>query len=318
MSIELQITNKDMIYKPIVCGEITYTTTKQNTPSTLTFTIYKDDVIDFVEGNPIKLMINDNNIFYGFIFKKSRTNDGFIKVTAYDQLRYLKNKDTRVYSNITATTLISNICNEFQLNQGFLENTRYIIPERIEDGSTLFDIIQTALNLTFDNTGQLYVLYDDFGKLTLKNIGSMIVPLLIDKETASSFDYVSSIDSNTYNKIKLLYKDDNGYRDVHVVKNDETIENWGVLQYYDTLSDGENKQVKGEILLSLYNKKTRTLSIKKALGDTRVRAGCMIVVKLNLGDIITNNLMIVESCKHSFTEYLHTMDLTLSGGEFIA
>ena len=50
-----------------------------------------------------------------------------------------------------------------------------------------------------------YCLYDDFGKLTLKNIESMKLDLLVDSETAENYDYTSSIDSNTYNKVKLFY-----------------------------------------------------------------------------------------------------------------
>lgn len=45
---------------------------------------------------------------------------------------------------------------------------------------------------------------------------------------------------------------------------------------------------------------------------------CSIVVKLNLGDVSLQNFMLVEKVKHNFKNELHTMDLTLRGGEFIA
>ena len=51
----------------------------------------------------------------------------------------------------------------------------------------------------------MYVLYDDFGKLCLKNLERMKVGLVIDEETGENFDYESSIDSDTYNQIKLTY-----------------------------------------------------------------------------------------------------------------
>ena len=90
------------------------------------------------------------------------------------------------------------------------------------------------------------------------------------------------------------------------------------MQYFDTLSEGENGQAKVDALLSLYNKKTRNLKITNALGDNRVRAGSMIVVNLELGDIKVKNFMLVEKVKHTYKENEHWMDLTLRGGEFIA
>ncbi len=43
----------------------------------------------------------------------------------------------------------------------------------------------------------------------------------------------------------------------------------------------------------------------------------MIVVNLDLGDRKVENFMLVESCKHTYKENEHWMDLTLRGGEFV-
>ena len=45
---------------------------------------------------------------YGFVFEKSRkgSTDDVIQITVYDQLYYLKNKDTCVYTNKTAADVI--------------------------------------------------------------------------------------------------------------------------------------------------------------------------------------------------------------------
>ena len=92
---------------------------------------------------------------------------------------------------------------------------------------------------------------------------------------------------------------------------------WGILQYFDTLKKGENGQEKVDALLKLYNKKTRSLKLTKAIGDNRVRAGSMIAVNLDLGDMKLANFMLVESCRHTYKEGEHWMDLTLKGGEFV-
>ena len=93
---------------------------------------------------------------------------------------------------------------------------------------------------------------------------------------------------------------------------------WGILQYFDTLQKGENGQAKADALLQLYNKETRTLTIKDAAGDSRVRGGSLVVVQLDLGDVKLQNLMLVEKCVHKYGESKHTMDLTVSGGDFSA
>ena len=142
---------------------------------------------------------------------------------------------------------------------------------------------------------------------------------MIDEETGENFEYTSSIDENTYNKIKLTYdNEESGKRDVYIAQDGSHINEWGVLQYFDTLSKGENGQAKADALLQLYNKKTRKLKITNAFGDVRVRGGSMIVVHLKLGDIKVKNFMLVETCKHKFKLGSHRMDLTLRGGEFIA
>ncbi len=93
---------------------------------------------------------------------------------------------------------------------------------------------------------------------------------------------------------------------------------WGILQHFDTLQSGENGQAKADALLRLYNTKTKNLRITNAFGDVRVRAGSLLIVNLDLGDMCVKNFMLVEKVKHTFKLNEHVMDLTLRGGEFIA
>lgn len=316
---ELIIQNENKVYMPIVVSEITIQSERKGSPSTVKFDVVLDEELDITEGNAVRIKTDDTDVFYGFIFTINRSKESVLSITAYDQLRYLKNKDTYVYASKKASELIKLIAEDFKLQIGGIEDTGYVIPSMIEENTTLFDIIQNALDLTLENTNQMYVLYDNFGKISLKNMSNMILNILIDEETAETYDYTSSIDGETYNTVKLTYDNEQtGYRDVYVAKDSENVNSWGVLQYFDTLEDGENGSAKAETLLDMYNKKTRQLTIKNALGDLRVKAGCMIVVQLDLGDVKLNNLMLVEKCKHVVTKEQRMMELTLKGGEFIA
>ena len=318
MSAELLIENNGIIYQPPLAEGVEWSTERSGTPGKLTFSVLADDTLDIAEGNAVRFRWNGDNIFYGFIFTIGHGQSGELSITAYDQLRYLKNKDSYVYEDMTAGQVVSMIADDFMLQTGELEDTGYVIASRTEDNQTLFDIIQNALDDTLNNTTNLFVLYDDFGKLTLKSISSMIVPILIDADTAGSYDYKSSIDSNTYNKIKLIYdNDDAGEREVYISQDSSNMNRWGVLQYYDTIEEGENGQAKADALLKLYNAKTRNLTVSDAFGDSRVRAGCMVGVQLKLSDVTIQNLMLVESCKHTFSLDEHMMEIKLRGGEFI-
>ena len=319
MSAELLIRNGSMAFIPIVEEGIEWSTERQGSPGKLTFKVHVDDSLNITEGNAVRLKWNDNNIFYGFIFSIKRDKENILTVTAYDQLRYLKNKETYVYENMTAGEVIQMICDDFNMQTGVIENTGYKIASRVEDGQTLFDIIGNALDITLMNAKNMYVMFDDFGKVSLKNVNSLALNVLIDEETGQNFDYTSSIDDNTYNKVKLVYDNkETGQRDVYIAQDSNNVNEWGVLQYYDTLQEGENGQAKANALLGLYNQKTRKLSIKDAFGDVRVRAGSMVVVMLDLGDVKVERYMLVESCKHTFKLDEHVMDLTLKGGDFVA
>lgn len=314
---EVRITIKGReLFEPIVLDDVQWETARLGEPGKLTFTVVKDSIISFEEGNEVNLFVNGKRLFFGYVFSKSRNKDHHIKVVAYDQLRYFKNKDIYVYTNKTASELLKMVAGDFGLKVGSVEDTRYKIEKRVEDGQTLFDIMQNALDLTLASTDQLYVLYDDAGKLTLKNIQNMKLQTVIDDETAEDFDYTSSIDGETYNYIKLVY--DSGKEGKRltptIAKDQEHVNQWGVLQYYEKVNNETNMQARANSLLKYYNHKTRTLRIKGALGDVNVRAGCMLPVLLNLGDIINSSYLVCERVTHHFTDERHYMDITLVGG----
>lgn len=314
MTVELLIEHEGILYAPAVEEGITWQTDRYGSPGELNFTVIRDSVLKVSSGDAVRLTVDGAGIFYGFVFQMAPKKGGTMEIKAYDQLRYFKNKDTYVYENKTAGELLQMLCADFNLNAGQIEDTGYKIESRVEDGQTLFDIMQNALDITLLNTGQMYVMFDDFGALALRNISGMAYNLLISENTAEDYKYTVSIDGETYNQIKLVFdNEETGKRDVYMTKHTGNINKWGILQYYDTLQKGENGAAKAEALLSLYNKETRNLSISNAFGDVNIRAGCMIVTMLDLGDMQLSNLMLVEKCKHTFQENVHFMDLTLRG-----
>lgn len=319
MNVELTIRNGNTLYYPSIEEGITWETGRKSTPGKLTFNVIVDKILNVEEGNPVILKVDNVNVFYGFLFTMSRNKDNTYKMTAYDQLRYLKNKDTKFFYNLTASQIIKNIAETFRLNLGDIDDTGYVFEKRNEDDSELFSMIETPLEETTRNTGIIYVLYDDFGKLTLKNAESLKLPLLYDNDTAEDFEYQSSIDSNTYNRVKIAFDNkDTGKREEYVSQSGENINKWGVLQYFNKENEATFTQAKADALLKLYNQKTKTLSLKNCIGDLRVKAGTSIIVKLDLQETNVMRYMLVEKAKHSFNNNEHFMDLSLRGGVFNA
>lgn len=318
-NLEIIIANGNDLYEPVVEDGVTFETIRRGSPGKLSLNIIEDGLISFEEGNAIRVKYKGSNVFYGFIFSKKRNKDNKIQVTAYDQLRYLKNKDTYVYENKTASEVIKMIAKDFKLECGSIQDTKYKIKSRIEEDKTLFDMILGALDDTVQNSKEMYIFYDDFGKLTLKHVSSLKLDTLIDGDTIEDFDYSSSIDGSTYNQIKLSKENkDTGKRDIYIAKDTSNINKWGILQYFENINENINGKEKADTLLKLYNQKVKSLDIKDALGDIRVRGGCLVPTVLNLGDMNLQKYMLVDKVVHKFSNNHHTMDLTLVGGEFVS
>lgn len=303
------------IQEPIVLEGIEWETSRKGEPGKLTFTCIKDETLSFPEGAHVRFTYDDVKVFYGFVFTKQRNKEHHIQVTAYDQLRYLKNKTSYIFSNIRADQVVSRVAKDFLLKTGSLANTGHVIQKFNKENMTLFDIILDAVDVTCRATGNLYVLYDDFGKITLKNIKDTKIDLLINDTTAEDFDYSTSIDSNTYNRIVLTDSENKSEKNVVKAQDPKHITQWGVLQYFEAMSNGGNTQATAEELLKMYNAVSRSLSIKGHFGDIRCRAGSGVYLDLNLGDMHARQHMLVDKATHVFNHDDHYMDLTLIGCE---
>lgn len=314
MNVHLYIQNGQTVYEPVVAGSISWETKRSGQPGKCSFTLIPDGRLQIQEGNAVRLDVGGTPVFFGFIFERSWGNDGEVKVTAYDQLRYLKNKDSYNYTDKTAGEVIQMIAADFNLMTGELEDTGHKIPFRNEKDKTLFDIILTALDLTMMATGKIFVLYDDAGKMTLKNVENMKLKVTINDSTAQDYSYKISIDGDTYNQIKLYYDDSqSGKREVFLTKHTENINKWGVLQLSESVDQGADGQRIAETYLTQYNQPVKSLAVKDAFGDIRVRAGCLIPVILDVWDMKLENYLLIESVTHRIDEGVHTMDLNLKG-----
>ena len=285
-------------------------------PAKLDFKVLKDDVLDFKEGNVVQFKVNNEIVFKGFVFEKDRDKNEEIRVLAYDQLRYLKNKDCYVYRNWTLTQLLQNIANDYGLTVGDLDNTQYIIPKRLEDNKTLADILMKALDLTIINLPQHtpYFIYDDGGKIMLKSLQAMKTDIYIDAECLQNYSYRTSIDKDTYNYVKVVREAPGAVGTTlvrtGVVVDEAHVKEWGRLQYLMKPDDKTaNAMDRAQHIITTKNRKTRDIRLKGVIGDVRVRGGSSVYINLALGDIELNNYYVVQNVTHTFANGRHSMDM---------
>ena len=316
----IEIQNGTNGFEPVVLDDIQWTTERKGSPGKLTLKVLQDKKLNVEEGNTVSFKVGNTGVFLGYIFKRQMDKTNILSLTCYDQMRYLKNKDTYNFQNTTANRIVGALAKDFGIRTGELEETSYLIKAVVYDNKTLLDMMQDALDMTLTNTKKLYVLYDDYGKLTVKQIARMKIGLMIDAETAETFEFDSSIDSETYNRVKLEYEDsDTHKREFWTAEDKNTQKKWGTLQYFESISkdDKDNAQNKANSLLQLYNLPTKHLTIKNAIGDLRIRGGSMVMVQLTIGNEKVNHWMVVDSCTHTFKQNEHFMDLNLIGGGFV-
>ncbi|MBB6632755.1 XkdQ/YqbQ family protein [Cohnella thailandensis] len=300
-----------------ISGKLSWTTTRVGKPASIEFTmissgVYQDPSFSIANGDVVRVRMNEVNVFYGYVFKLKQNQDGEISVTAYDQIRYLLNKDTYVFKDVETGDVIKQIAADFKLKVGTIDSTGYRIPSLVRDGQTLIDIIEEANTKTISNAGQFFVFFDDFGALSLRRVSQFLAGFYVgDGSLLTGFDYAEDIDSDTYNQIKL-YKDnkETGKREIYQAQDSVNIAKWGVLQLYQSVDENMNAAQINQMLTqlaSLKNREQRSLKLE-AIGDISVRAGMYLPIMIQALGI--NQPMLVDEVKHSF-DGEHTMSITL-------
>lgn len=303
----------DMFDITTLVSSAKWSTKRVGSPASVDLSLIDDEQIKIEHGDIIAIKDGNTGLFYGYVFKYSRDENKVTKVTAYDQMRYLKNKDTYVFKGKRADEILRQIANDFKIKLGALANTGYVIPSMIEDSKTLFDIILKALDHTLINANQMYYLWDDYGSLRISNVKETVLNLIIgDGSLATGYTFNSDIDSDTANKIKLVRDNkDTGKREVYIVQHGENISHWGILQHYDKVAEELNKaqiEAQAKNILALKNRPQLSLDIK-ALSDLSVRAGRSIFIKI--ADVGVKGWYVIDECSHDLINEAMSLKLVV-------
>lgn len=317
MLIQNNINGQTWEISEIVADGIQWETSSESQPGKLTFKMLRDVAMYIPEGSPVSFKFNDQKVFFGYIFKVSEDEDDFISYTAFDQMRYLKNKDTYVFSSDTASNRFIRLCNDFKLKYRVDTPSWFACPPSVKDNATLFSMIEEAIDHTLINSSNWHVIYDDFGTLVFSSYAAMATTIFVgDRGGLTKFSYERSIDSDSFNQVKLVQENkETKKRDVYIVKDSRNISRWGLLQHFETVDEKANSvqiRTRAENLLKVKNRKTQKLTLGSLDGDVKARAGAGIVIAVS--DLVHEGLnepkyYMVTKATHTFNNNDHTMNL---------
>lgn len=283
----------------------------------LTLIISDPDEYPIENGNVIRVTMGDAKVFFGYVFEVSFGSGDEVEVKAYDQMKYLMYNDTFVFPASTATVAVQKLAKDAGLKVGKMEDTKYVVPAVIMDDKKALDVAMKYMDSTLIATNRNYVLFDDFGSLSLKNIDSMKIPadkFYIGEESLMfDFDYKKSIDKETYNRIKLVHDNKKTKkREVYIVQDSKNIAKWGRLQEFRKVDENmTSAQIKelADRMIKLRNRETKTLTLD-CLGHWAVRGGSFVM--LYIEKLSVKEYFLVNECTHTWSNGIHTMNLVVA------
>lgn len=299
-----------------ITDNVSITFIRTGTASKMEFSVLKDNIVIYHEGDCVEFYDGVIPVFKGYVFTKIINEKNEIKTTVYDQLRYLKAKQSYSFNGETLKQILTIIANQFKLQVGEIEDIPYATPYHYHEDKGLFDTITYHVEQAKLQLGTEINFFDDFGKLTVKRADNMISKYKIGIESfASGYSYKTDIDSNTYNLIKLVKPNTStGKADLYMAESEENIKKWGVLQYYEIMNENLNAaQIKDylRLLFNYSNKVFRTLKLE-AIGIPGLRAGNTIYIDIpTIGDISINKSLLIDSVTHKYKNKDHTMSLEM-------
>ena len=317
LELYLQNSNTGTIYDISgVAGQIEVSSSILGEAGKLTCILYKDpnNLLQIANGSKVSFIVDGYGMFFGYVFMVGTDAEQNYKITCYDQMRYLKNSDIMTTKNMTASDIFAQICKNYNLQYRIKVPTNYIPEPYIHDSKTLYSIVERGMNYASINDNKMYFIRDEFGTLVWDELGNEKTNIQIGEGSLLlGYKYEKSIDTDTYNQIKV-YKEDKkvGKREVWLVKDSNNIIKWGTLQMLhkadNELNEAQIKEL-AENYLKVKNRETEKLTLQ-ANGIKELTAGRGIKFVLERENI--DKWMWIISSKHTFTKYEHTMELEVA------
>jgi hypothetical protein len=287
----------------IRCFELRFYTYFRGQAGRLVFRCLPGDVYtihpEFSSGQLVTLWQGDKAIWRGRIF--SAEFDGWCwEVLCYDQLRYLLNKDSRVFYHKRPDQIISSFVAALGLTAGDICQVPYTLPLLVCQGQSCLDTIDKALSTAEQALSRRYLFYDRAGSLRLVALQDTGLDIILSsKHNLLSFQAGRSIEKEVYNEVKLTqYPADSPKYRSYTVQDREKLQSWGRLRYFAKVDRELNTgqvQSEAKAILASGSKELETLRLISP-GDISCLAGFRPFVYIPELDI--NAQYLIEAAEH--------------------
>lgn len=278
--------------------------------------------LNIQKGSEIRFTSKGEELFRGMIFADKLDSSGQMSITAYDENIFLtKNKDSKKFVKKTATAIIKSLCSEFGIAVGNVVDTGYIIPKLILRDKTLWEMMVTALTVTYHQTGRKYFIFAKGGKLNVSARKDVVAK--INLETGLNIldaSYSASIEEMR-TKVKVVGevksgKDSKGNETKKEIsataKDDKLITKFGLMQHMENMS--------GDVTKSQIEQRAKELLKQLAVITDEATLNCLGVDEVTSGGAVyayepmtgIQGGFYVSSDSHTWQSGNHTMNISLT------
>ncbi|MBJ9987400.1 MULTISPECIES: hypothetical protein [Paenibacillus] len=273
----------------------------------------------YKKGGELRLIWDEKlELFRGVLFADQLNSKGQMTLTAYDENIYLtKSKDTKIFRNMTASSVIKKLCGEFSISIGEIQDTGYVIPKLVFRDKTLFEMMVMSLTESQKQNGEWYHLTSREGKLQLLARKEQPVKWVLENGVnVLDASYSQSIEE-TKTQIKVVGGDAAKKEISAAAKDGELIRRFGVMQHLEkpeqSMTKSQMEQRAKQLLADLGTIEDQARI--DCLGIPEVISGSCVYVKETVTGILGGYY--VSADDHRFERGNHTMSLTLSATDDI-
>lgn len=276
------------------------------------------------KGGEISFRSEGEELFRGIVVADKIDIKGQMSLTAYDENFYLtKSKDSKRFVSKTATQIIASLCEEFGVPYGAIEDTGFVIPKLILRDKSIWEMIVTALTITYRQTGRRFFVFSKQGKLYVSERKNVVARIRLERGLNILGAEYSSTMEEMKTRVKVVgeqeitvMKDGEEAKDKQEItaeaEDPELINRFGILQHLESMSGdvtpSEIQQRANELLaqLAVITDDARL----DCLGEDSVLSGGAIYAYEPMTGIIGS--FYVSSDSHTYANGLHTMAISLS------
>ncbi len=289
----------------------------------------QENEIDIQEGYNVGYWINGFAGFNGNIFRISQklSDKELLDVKCSSFIRYLQNKGWANMQNKTASQIFDEVCTQVNVPHRVIDASSHICKGKNYFADTWYKPIEDAIIDTLANTGEYYIIQENFGTLEFRNImnidnvknikfseDSCIIDGAFESDIENSYNYIIG-----YIKGKADKNADGSSKEITIAaiagaKDESTIQQWGMLTEVEEVPENNIAPLQNYInqRLKFYNSPRRRFTLS-CIGVPGIIAGNIIWLEITnvVGVGNVGGGVIVDKCTHNIENSKHTMELEL-------